>query len=104
MHSSSSDPFVPHAAPGHKLIPRSYAVANWVLTKSREDGVPLPAGSLFRFNLGRSAPWPVTVNARSQCSLHGYPPLAVPGNQYYKPGHGPDPYVPARYAPCGAFQ
>lgn len=73
-------------------IPQTYAVASWTLQKSREDAVPLPDLSLKRFMLGRSAPWPVDVNSRSQCVLH------YPHNQFYCYGCGPDQYNPHAYA------
>jgi len=95
-----ADPFVPHRAPGYKTIPQNGASANWIIMKAREDGIKLPSKSLFRFNLGRQNPWPVVVNARSQCTLHGNPDLHIPPSLWSRPGCGPNPYVPERYAPC----
>jgi len=82
-----------------KDIPKNYAVANWVLTRALQDDIELPREALFRFNLGRTAPFQLTVNSRSQCTLHGNPSAGIPPNQFYCPGCGPDPYTPLRYKP-----
>ena len=82
-----------------KMIPKTYAVANWVLTRALQDDIELPTESLFRFNLGRTAPWPLTVNARSQCTMFGNKDVGVPPSQFYCPGCGPNPYTPDRYRP-----
>ena len=87
-------------APLHerKGIPKNYAVANWVLTRALQDNIQLPAKDVFRFNLGRSNPLPLTVNARSQCFLGGSAAHGIPANQFYCKGCGPNPYTPDRYA------
>ena len=95
-----ADPFFPHRAPGYDTIPQNFASANWIINKAREDGIQLPQKSLFRFNLGRPRPWSVNVNARSQCTMHGNPDLHIPPSLWYRPGCGPNPYTPERYAPC----
>jgi hypothetical protein len=81
-----------------KDIPKNYAVANWVLTRALQDDIALPTADLFRFNLGRSNPFPLLVNARSQCFLNGSKAAGIPPSQFYCPGCGPNPYTPARYA------
>lgn len=87
-------------APLHdrKGIPKTYAVANWVMTRALQDDIALPTKDIFRFNLGRSNPFPLTVNARSQCFLNGSKAAGIPSNQFYCAGCGPNPYTPARYA------
>lgn len=79
------------------MIPKSYAVANWVLTRALQDDIQLPKESLFRFNLGRTSPWPLTVNSRSQCTMYGNSTAGVPSSQFYCSGCGPNPYTPERY-------
>jgi len=95
---ASADSFGDAPLQERKDIPKNYAVANWVLTRALQDDIQLPSEDLFRFNLGRSNPFPLTVNARSQCFLGGSMAAGIPANQFYCNGCGPNPYTPARYA------
>lgn len=95
---ASTDAFGDAPLHGRKDIPKNYAVANWVLTRALQDDISLPQADLFRFNLGRSNPFPLTVNARSQCFLGGSKAAGIPANQFYCNGCGPNPYTAGRYA------
>ncbi len=108
----------PPAAPeenqfvGHsrKNLPHSYATANWVIERARQDlenpvlgdsflkGDALPSYSLFRFNLGRDSPYPVVVNNRTSC-IQGEQPDSQFCSQCT-----PHPYDVRSYAPYVAPQ
>lgn len=79
-----------------KKIPVSYEAAQWVFTKIDEEGAVVPKEDMFRWNRGRTFPWPRAEVGISRCMIHGDPRI--------KANHDPNTYAPRPYVAGAPLQ